>query len=160
MLGVLLLGGCMAIFATSGGESVEEPEAAPVAIGVPVDVADVQWTVLAAKQANQLTSEFSSENGNFVIVDVRFLNNGNEAVTLDSASLALIDSEGRKSEADPDKFEFIPEGKDLFIDQVNPGVSKDGQAIFTVAPEASGFFLEVGDADLFSDTNARVDLGF
>jgi ferric-dicitrate binding protein FerR (iron transport regulator) len=43
---------------------------------------------------------------------------------------------------------------------VNPGVSREGEVIFTVAPDASGFTLETGDTDMFADGNAYVDLGF
>jgi hypothetical protein len=32
--------------------------------------------------------------------------------------------------------------------------------IFTVALDASGFKLQVGDTDMFSDKNRYVDLGF
>jgi hypothetical protein len=39
-------------------------------------------------------------------------------------------------------------------------VTDDGRVIFTVAPDASGFILEVGDAQMFSDESGRVDLGF
>lgn len=42
-----------------------------------------------------------------------------EAATLDTASMTLIDSEGRKSEADPDKFGYI-------LENVNPGVTDKG----------------------------------
>jgi hypothetical protein len=71
---------------------------------------------------------------------------GKEAATLDTASMALIDSEGRKSEADPDKIGYIPDDRNIFLENVNPGVTDRGQAIFTVAPDATGFELELGDA--------------
>jgi Domain of unknown function (DUF4352) len=100
------------------------------------------------------------KQGNFIIVDFLFTNNGDEAVTLDSASLSLLDADGRTSEPDTDTFGYIPPDKDVFLNQVNPGVTDDGQVIFTVAPGAAGFTLEVGDAAFFSDENARIDLGF
>ena len=82
-----------------------------------------------------------------------------EAATLDTASMTLIDSEGRKSEADPDKFGYIPDDRNIFLENVNPGVTDQGQAIFTVAPSATGFELELGDADLLSDEHGTVPLG-
>lgn len=82
-----------------------------------------------------------------------------EAATLDTASMTLIDSEGRKSEADPDKFGYIPDDRNIFLENVNPGVTDEGQAIFTVAPDATGFELELGDADLLSDDHGTVPLG-
>lgn len=52
------------------------------------------------------------------------------------------DSQGRKSEADPDKFGYIPDDRNIFLENVNPGVTDKGQAIFTVAPGSTGFELE------------------
>jgi hypothetical protein len=43
---------------------------------------------------------------------------------------------------------------------VNPGVTRPGEVIFTVAPGASGFKLQVGDTIPFTDKNDYVDLGF
>lgn len=82
-----------------------------------------------------------------------------ETATLDTASMTLIDCEGRKSEADPDKFGYIPDDRNIFLENVNPGVTDQGQAIFTVALEATGFELELGDADLLSDDHGTVHLG-
>jgi hypothetical protein len=73
--------------------------------------------------------------------------------------VALIDSEGRKSEADPDKFGYIPDDRNIFLENVNPRVTDRGQAIFTLAPDATGFELELGDADLPSDDRGTVPLG-
>jgi hypothetical protein len=101
-----------------------------------------------------------TKRGNFVIVDFNFTNNSNEAVTLDSASVSLIDSSGNKSEADPDTFGYVPANKDIFLENVNPGVTRQGEVIFTVAPDASGFKLRVGDTNPFSGKNGYVDLGF
>jgi hypothetical protein len=84
---------------------------------------------------------------------------GKEAATLDTASIAFIDSEGRKSEADPDKFGYIPDDRNIFLENVNPGLTDRGQAIFTVAPDATGFELELGDADLLSEDRSTVPLG-
>ena len=50
-----------------------------------------------------------------------------EAATLDTASMILIDSEGGKSEADPDKFGYIPDDRNIFLENVNPGVTDKGR---------------------------------
>jgi hypothetical protein len=55
---------------------------ATVAIGEPVAVGDVRWTVTNARQSDQLSQTGVSsklaktEQGNFVIVDFDFTNNG------------------------------------------------------------------------------------
>jgi hypothetical protein len=84
---------------------------------------------------------------------------GKEAATLDTASMTLIDNEGRKSEADPDMFGYIPDDRNIFLENVNPGVTDRGQAILTVPPEATGFELELGGADLLNDEHGTVSLG-
>jgi hypothetical protein len=73
--------------------------------------------------------------------------------------MTLIDNEGRKSEADPDMFGYIPDDRNIFLENVNLGVTDRGQAIFSVAPDATGFELELGDADLLSDEHGSVPLG-
>lgn len=124
-------------------------------------VGNVAWTITGARQANKLTSPSgTTKEGNFVIVDFTFTNNNSEAITLGTRSLTLIDSQGRKSEADPDVFEFIDPNRQIFLKQVNPGVQQSGEAIYTVANDASGFQLQAGDASPFSNTNAHINLGF
>jgi hypothetical protein len=48
----------------------------------------------------------------------------------------------------------------ISIDNINPGITKQGQSIFKVAPSASGFLLQAGDTNMFKDENGYVDLGF
>ena len=164
MLVVLMLlgfAGCLAALGGGGGETAEEPQKSPMAeIGEPLRVGGITWVVQDAKTVTELTSSYEKPiRGNFVVVNFTFTNEGKEAATLDTASMALIDSEGRRSEADPDKFGYIPDGRNIFLENVNPGVTDQGQAIFTVAPGATGFELELGDADLFSDRKGIVPLG-
>ncbi len=173
IIGALIGGGEETGTADPGGPTApEEPGAAEKAskkpappsaakIGDTVTAGDAAWQVTNARQATQLTSEFQDpKQGNFVVADFVFTNNGTEAITLDSSSLALKDGEGRTFETDTDTFGYIDPSKDIFLNQVNPGVTQQGEVIFTVAPGASKFTLELGDAQMFSDENAYVDLGF
>jgi hypothetical protein len=130
-------------------------------IGETVRVGDVEWTVTNARYTETLTAEFASpKSGNFVVVDFNFTNLGDEAVTLSTISLPLVDSQGREYEADTDSFMYVPLQKDIFLEQVNPGVTKQGQVIYSVAPDASGFTLQAGDLAFFSGETARIKLGF
>ena len=152
--------GCLAALGGGGDGGSEERKVPTAGIGEPLRVGDVTWVVQDAKKATELTSSYEKPiRGDFVVVDFTFTNEDKEAATLDTASMALVDSEGRKNEADPDKFGYIPDGRNIFLENVNPGVTDQGQAIFTVAPGATGFELELGDADLFSDTKGTVPLG-
>jgi hypothetical protein len=134
-------------------------------IGDTVRVGDAEWTVTNARRAKVLRQEgFGScgdtKQGNFVIVGFRFTNQSNEAVTLDTISLPLHDSQGRVYEADTDTFGYIPAEKDIFLTQVNPGVTQEGAVIYTVAPNASGFTLHAGDLEFFGADEAKITLGF
>ncbi len=165
LLVLLLVGGCAALFAVGGNsdsKSGANKEAEQtVAIGEPVTVEDVTWLVTEARQANQLTAQFAEPvQGNFVIVNFSFSNNGSETVTLDNESLALIDSEDRESKTEADYNRYVSKERDIFLERVNPGVTQEGQAIFEVAPGASGFRIQAGDTKPFSDQNGYIDLGF
>ncbi len=153
--------GCLAALGGGGGDEAAEEQKSPTAkIGDPLRVGGITWVVQDAKTVTELTSSYEKPiQGNFVVVNFTFTNEGKEAATLDTASMTLVDSEGRRNEADPDKFGYIPDGRNIFLENVNPGVTDQGQAIFTVAPGATGFELELGDADLFSDRKGIVPLG-
>ncbi len=106
-------------------------------------------------------SEPLLHQGNFVIVDFQFTNEGNESKTLTQQALQLEDYSGRTSAPDPADFRYIPKDRNIFLEQVNLGVTQQGQVIFTIAPDASGLTLILKDTNLFrsSQNQARVDLG-
>ena len=138
-----------------------EPEQPRAAVGETLEVGDVAWQVTSAAPATELTSEFMEpKQGNFIIVDFLFTNNGDEPITLSTTSLTLLDSENRESQPDTDTFGYIPPEQDVFLNQVNPGVTDEGRVIFTVAPDASGFTLRLGDAAIFGGETGLVELGF
>ena len=86
---------------------------------------DVAWTVRTARQATTLQDPLGqTREGNFIVVDVNLQNNSDSAVTLDTTSMTLLDSEGREPTADPAMFLFISPELQLFLENVNPGVSK------------------------------------
>jgi Domain of unknown function (DUF4352) len=161
VLALLGFAGCLAALSGGVDEASRDSRSSPRAdIGEPLRVGDVTWVVEDAKAVTELTSSYEKPiRGNFVVVNFTFTNEGKEAATLDTASMTLIDSKGRKSEADPDKFGYIPDDRNIFLENVNPGVTDRGQAIFTVAPDATGFRLELGDADLLSHDHGTVPLG-
>jgi hypothetical protein len=132
-----------------------------VKIGQPVTVGDASWTVTSAQPRTQLNSRYAdSKQGNFVVADFAFTNNGTESKTLHSTALKLVDSNQREFDPDTDTFGYIPNDRDIFLEQVNPGLTKEGQVIFSVAPGASGFRLELSDTNWFKTGKAYVDLGF
>lgn len=166
---VLLLIGLVGCFAIIGGGGEEQAEPAgpgqnrnnALAVGEPLEVGDATWIIENASQASELSAKFApTETGNFVVVNFSFTNNSDEAVSMDETYLTLIDSQNRRSESDPDKFEYIPDSRYLFYENVNPGVTRQGQAIFTVAPNATEFTIEATSTEIFSDKAGFVSLGF
>ncbi len=143
-----------------------EAEAAKVArIGETVRVGDAEWTVTYATRKSELRQKGfgqfgESKQGDFVVMDFTFTNLANDAVTLDTISLPLHDNQGRQYEADTDTFGYIPVEKDIFLNQVNPGVTQEGRIIYSVAPDASGFTVHAGDLSLFGSEEAKIALGF
>jgi len=94
-----------------------------------------------------------------VVVDFTFTNNRDEEVTLDpELHMVLKDSKGREFGTDPDAYEFMPTNLDIFLEPVNPGVSKDGRVIYQVAADANGFTLKLDDVELMEDKSAVFDL--
>jgi len=144
----------------------EESKGTSAQIGETVTVGDASWVVTDAYPTNQIDDTYGGvlpdKQGNFVVVDFRFTNDGNETKTLHQQAVQLIDSAGRESDPDTDTFGYIPQERNIFLEQVNPGVSKNGQVIFSVAPGGSGYKLQLKDTNLLQRerNQAEVDLGF
>ncbi len=139
-----------------------QPAESMVAVGQPLRVGDVEWTVTSAYPADQLTSyvDGRTKRGNFVVVNFQFKNNSDEDLTLSSDALALFDGSGSKYEFDTDTFLYIEWSKNLFRFEVAPGDSPEGQVIFKVAPDASRFQLQLGEENPSSNKSGYVNLGF
>jgi hypothetical protein len=144
-----------------GQQAERKPQPPPeYTVGQTATVGNVEWTVTDAYLTNQLRSGFGTQKrGRFVVVDFTFTNNRNEEVTLDpQLHMVLKDSRGREFGPDPDAWEFVPTNLDIFLEPVNPGVSKNGRVIYQVAPDATGFTLTVDDVEFLEDKSAVFDL--
>jgi hypothetical protein len=73
--------------------------------------------------------------------------------------MILQDSQGREFGPDPDAWEFVPTNLDIFLEPVNPGLSKDGRVVYQVGPDAKGFTLTLDDVEFLEDKSAVFDLG-
>ncbi len=139
----------------------EQPAGPTVAAGQPLTVGNAEWVVTYAYPATQLFSEYGdTKQGNFVVVEFQFNNNSDEGVTVNTESLALFDGNGRKYKFDTDIFFYIASSKNIFLVEVGPGDSQEGEVIFKVAPDASQFRLQLGEENPFSNNRGYVNLGF
>ena len=129
-------------------------------VGQTAQVANVQWRVSDAYLTNQLRSNCGTQKrGRFVVVDFTFTNNRNEEVTLDpELHMVLKDRRGREFGTDVDSWEFMPTNLNIFLEPVNPGISKNGRVIYQVPPDAWGFTLRLDDVEFWEDKSAVFDL--
>jgi hypothetical protein len=109
---------------------------------------------------NQLRSNFGTQKrGRFVVVDFTFTNNRDEEVTLDpELHMVLKDRTGREFGTDVDSWEFMPTNLNIFLEPVNPGISKNGRVIYQVPPDAWGFTLKLDDVEFWKEESAVFDL--
>jgi hypothetical protein len=133
---------------------------AEYSVGQTAQVANVTWRVSDAYLTNQLRSNFGTQKrGRFVVVNFTFTNNRNEEVTLDpEMHMVLKDRTGREFGTDVDSWEFMPTNLDIFLEPVNPGISKNGRVIYQVPPDAWGFTLKLDDVEFWEDKSAVFDL--
>lgn len=143
---------------STGTEAAEESAAS---LGESVTVGDVQWTVTDAEKLDELLSlKGQYEQGSFISIDVTFSNNSNQDLALATPFFALIDSERREFEPNiGDNFTYLFPEENMFVDPVAPGETKEGKIIFEVAPDSSGFRLQVNGARFGSNETALIDVG-
>lgn len=143
----------------SGGGGGAEQQQAAASVGETLEVGQTSWTVSEATKQQRLTGPFDeTKQGNFVVIDFEFTNNANQSVTLDSGMLTLIGGGGREYSVDDDSYQFVPNNRSIIFEEVNPGVAKKGTVIFSVAPDAQDFTLEVSEGP-FGTNTGKVDLG-
>jgi hypothetical protein len=129
-------------------------------VGQTAQVANVTWRVSDAYLTNQLRGNFGTQKrGRFVVVNFTFTNNRSEEVTLDpEMHMVLKDRTGREFGTDVDSWEYVPTNLDIFLEPVNPGISKNGRVIYQVPPDAWGFTLKLDDVEFWEDKSAVFDL--
>jgi hypothetical protein len=136
-----------------------------VGVGQPVDVGEVQWTATNVTRTGQLSQERfgqfgETKQGDFVVADLLFTNNGNEPAAFTTNSIALLDANNREFRPDTDTFGYIGPQRNILLEQVNPGVTQEGTVIFSVPPDAAGFVLRLEDARVFGNQTGCVNGGF
>lgn len=87
--------------------------------------------------------------GQFVIVYVTVENIGDKAQTFISSNQTLIDTKGRKFEADPEAAVWTNQESKSFFEQINPGNSVKGTLIYDVPRRTRLKAIELHDS-LFS----------
>jgi hypothetical protein len=137
------------------------PKPQYASVGEKVPIEDEAYQVNNAWKQNGIHSAMENRKGTFVVVDFTFYNMGSDTRTLDDTALTLQDSQGRSYNVIQDNYMVVPMSKDIFLEDVSPGVSKPGRAIFNVAPTANGFVLVCSHTNWLSSAEpAKIKLGF
>lgn len=123
----------------------EQPAEQTVKLGQPLKVGDLVFTANSAKTTQKLKSPLGDKKGNWIDVTVTVKNESKEAVTIDSSFFKLLSADGAEYETDSDSLMYIDSDKSLFLEKINPGLSKEGQVLFAVPAGAqpAAFKLQV-----------------
>ncbi|WP_026927844.1 DUF4352 domain-containing protein [Granulicoccus phenolivorans] len=129
--------------ATSGQEApAEQAPAGLPGVGTPVAAGDLEITVNKVSTTTQLKSALGNKSGNWVVVDVTIKNNGQKQATITSSDLKLVEADGTEYSTDSDNIMYLDSEKNLFLKQINPKLSTDGQVLFATPEQAKDFTLK------------------
>ncbi|GGE48002.1 hypothetical protein GCM10011391_28490 [Pullulanibacillus camelliae] len=113
-----------------------------IGIGDPAKIADVTFTVNKVETSTELKSdnEFvdpAKASGKFVILHVTIKNEKKKAISIDSSFFKIMTNDGTTYDPsdDGDVLMVIPEKQQLFLEQINPGITKTGTIVFDVAKD-------------------------
>lgn len=117
-------------------------------IGEAVNANDLSFTVTDISKAKSLGNSYSKKEaqGTFNVITLTIKNTGKETVTIDSSMLKVNDSQGRKFDysIEGQTAKGLAQGKvDLFLQQVQPGLSVTGDIVFDLPDDATDLKLIV-----------------
>lgn len=117
-------------------------------IGEAVTANDLSFTATDISKAKSLGNSYSKKEaqGTFNIITLTIKNTGKETVTIDSSMLKVTDSQGRKFDysIEGQTAKGLAQGKvDLFLQQVQPGLSVTGDIVFDLPDDATDLKLLV-----------------
>lgn len=119
-------------------------------IGDYVEVGKLAYTVHSVETTNILESDNqfidpATTDGQFVIVEIEAFNNDSETRMVDSSMFKLIDDQGREfnTSTDTDVMMVLDESLNLFLQDINPGISKTGKLVFELPNDVTSYELQV-----------------
>ncbi len=117
-------------------------------IGESVQDKELAFTVVNIDTAKTLGNQFtkSEAQGLFYIITLKIENKGSKTQMIDSLMLSLTDDQDRKYDRsiEGQTAKGLSEGKvDLFLAQVQPGLSLEGDIVFDIPANATGLQLIV-----------------
>jgi hypothetical protein len=126
----------------------DEPKEEVLSVGQPAKVGDFEYVVVGTSETNEIKSdnefiESKTTTGKFIVVDYSVKNLDSKARMIDS-SLFRIMSGGNEFEPmqDMDIIMLIGD-KNLFLEEVNPQMSREGQIVFEVPADLATYDLQL-----------------
>lgn len=153
-LGLIVIIVVIALIVSSGSDEGETG-----AIGQSVRTANWEIIVTTAPEVRDFVGEGFSRHqaaGKYVVVPLSITNVGNEGSTFNRWQVELRDVEDRTFDVAPYSV-LSAVGSDLFLEQINPGLTHNTQVVFDVPRNIHSFRLKVKGA-LFEEY-AIVELG-
>lgn len=138
-------------------EPVEPTEPSGPGIGDTVRAGEFDYTVNSVSSTKEIGEEPFSEttDGEFLLVNVTIKNNDSEGRVMDSSMFSLLDSQGNEYDQDGGAAMFLDEGS-LFLENVNPGMSRTGVIVFEIPEGLSDLSLEVDSGVMFAAGETKV----
>lgn len=125
--------------AEGGAAGDEEPaESSAPKIGEEAAAGDFRYTVTSVKPGVPQIGDATfgqKPQGQFVLVELRVTNTGDEAQMFNDSEHKLTDAEGRQHSADSEAALYVP-GNDAFLEDVNPGNTLEGTIVFDIPADA------------------------
>lgn len=146
---------------SSGGESSESSsgsnggsEEQTYSVGDEVEVGDVTYVINGMETASSAGIEGLEEeaSGIYIVLDVEVTNNGNEAITMGSSYIKLLN--------DDNTYEADDFNSELFVEEINPDSTATGDVVFDVnedVAEAEGLQAQVQEG-ILGNNSAKVNL--
>jgi len=132
----------------TGSTSTTKKEEPQAKINDTVTDKDLAFTVTGVTTAKTLGNSYTKKEaqGTFYVVALNIKNVGKETATIDSSMLKVTDSQGRKFDRsiEGQTAKGLSQGKvDMFLQQVQPGLSVNGDIVFDLPDDATDLKLLV-----------------
>jgi hypothetical protein len=117
-------------------------------IGQECDLGSASLLIESAMRTDTLTPYYASPmSGDFVVISFAYTWKGDSLVSLGKIPWVLTDGDGTKYTFDFDATNnyAVDQNRSTLYEMGQPGVTKPGMAIFSVAPEAKDFKLTITD---------------
>lgn len=163
LLALVVAVGYLALLRAQNSPPPEQPE---FAVGEPVIMGSAEWRVTDVSRGATLARRSDAKGPEDVeelyllTVDLSLTNRSDEALEIGPESFFLVDRGGNRISPATNLMRVRMDSADnMTYGQVDPNSTRQGQVVFSVPPDASGYVLEVEDFRMFSSKTGRVDLG-